>query len=63
MKAKAVILTNWALSLCVLGSMDAEATPLRAVIPVFVWFGVSSVLLMRADRKGVKKDLKPESHV
>jgi hypothetical protein len=47
---------NWSLSLCALGCVEAESSRLWAVITVFAWFGVSSVLLMCADRKGAKKE-------
>ena len=60
MKAK-LILINWALSfmgLCV----DTEKSPLWAVLVMFSWFAVSSLLLIYADKHGwmdnIRKHLK-----
>jgi hypothetical protein len=55
MKAKAIIL-NWVLSPIGL-SIDTEHSPIWAVLLMFAWFGASSLLLIRADRKGWLRDI------
>jgi hypothetical protein len=51
MKAK-TILTNWALSLFALISIDADHSRLGVSLAVAGWFCVSCILLKYADRKG-----------
>lgn len=55
MKAK-IILINWCLSftgLCI----DAEQSPLWAVLVAVAWFALSSLLLKHADKKGWLKEI------
>jgi hypothetical protein len=51
MKAK-LILLNWGLSLCAVGCVDMECSPLWAVLLLLAWFAVSSLLLKYADWRG-----------
>jgi hypothetical protein len=51
MKAK-LILLNWVLSLCTVGCVAVEDSPLWAVLLLLAWFALSSLLLKYADRRG-----------
>ena len=55
MKAK-LILINWVLSFAGL-CIDTERSPVWAVLLVMVWFGISSLLLRYADRRGWMDDI------
>lgn len=57
-----LILINWTLSFAGL-TMGTDSNPLWAVAAGVAWFIVSSILLMRADRKGtMDKVLKHFDH-
>lgn len=51
-----VVLINWALSFAAL-SVDTEKSSLAAVVVVLAWFAISSVLLVRAQRRGVLNNI------
>lgn len=49
---KALIITNWVLSFMAL-SIDTEASSFIAVMIVLGWFLASSLILIRAQKRGV----------
>ena len=58
-----ILIFNWVLSLCAL-SVNTDATPLMAVLGIVAWFCISTLLVVRADKKGVfNKVYKGRSHL
>lgn len=55
MKAK-IILINWLLSFMSL-SIDTEKSSFIAVMIVFAWFAISSIIFIRAQRRGAFREL------
>lgn len=51
-----ILMINWVLSLCAL-SVDTDTAPLKAVLAIVAWFTVSTILLIRAGKKGVFKNI------
>lgn len=47
-----ILMINWVLSLFAL-SVDTDTAPLKAVFAIVAWFTVSTILLIRASKKGV----------
>jgi hypothetical protein len=52
-----LILVNWLMSFAALLGVDTEIAPLTDVLIIFLWFAVSTIILMRADRTGAMKQL------
>lgn len=50
------ILINWLLSFMAL-SVDTEKSSFAAVMLVFAWFAISSILLIRAQRRGTLRNI------
>ena len=55
MKAKAILI-NWCLSFAAL-SIDTERSSFAAVCIIFAWFALSSVLFIKAQRRGAFRDI------
>lgn len=58
---KALIITNWVLSFMAL-SIDTEASSFIAVMIVLGWFLASSLILIRAQKRGDFNHLKKENN-
>jgi uncharacterized BrkB/YihY/UPF0761 family membrane protein len=52
-----LILLNWLISFMAIGAVDTEYAPLGAVLIIFLWFAISSLILIHADRTGAMKQL------
>lgn len=50
------ILINWMLSFMAL-STDTENSSFVAVMVVFAWFAISSIILIRAQRRGTLRNI------
>ncbi len=58
MKSK-IILINWMLSFAAL-SIDTEKSSFVAVMIVFAWFAISSIILIRAQRRGTLRKIEKQ---
>lgn len=58
MKSK-IILINWCLSFMAL-SVDTEKSSFAAVMIVFVWFAISTILFLRAQRRGMFREIEKQ---